>query len=84
MADKGYSGLEKLKRESQRRMAKGRKSFSVQIIPIFAILIVALFGSALFFAYLNTSSMKSSVETETTMAAGILARVLEGKSEEEM
>lgn len=54
-------------------MRRQNRSLWFQVILIFVIVIVAFWGSALFFAYLNTEAMRTSVETETNLSAVLLS-----------
>ncbi len=49
------------------------KRLNIQMFSIFAIIFTAFIGSAMLFSYLNTDSIKRSVETETGFSAMILA-----------
>ena len=57
---------------------------NIQIAFIFAIIIVAFIGSAMFFSYLNTDSIKQSVETETRISSVILSSAIRSDLPEEL
>ena len=57
---------------------------NIQIAFIFAIIIAAFVGSAMFFSYLNTDSVKQSVETETRLSSVILSSAIRSDLPEEL
>lgn len=60
------------------------RSSNVQLIGIFAIIIVTFFGSALFYATLNTETERSSIKTEADLSSSLLATGLNAEVEEEL
>ena len=57
---------------------------NIQIAFIFAIIIAAFVGSAMFFSYLNTDSVRQSVETETRLSSVILSSAIRSDLPEEL
>ena len=57
---------------------------NVQLIAIFAIILVTFFGSALFFSTLNTEAQRSSMRTEADLSSSLLASGLNAEVSEEL
>ena len=49
------------------------RRLTLQVVAIFAIIITAFIGSALFFSYLNTDAMKDAVEAEMELSSALLS-----------
>lgn len=61
-----------------------KRSTNVQLMAIFAIIIVTFFGSVLFFSTLNTEAQRSSMRTEADLSSSLLASGLDAQVSEEL
>lgn len=58
-------------------MSMNNNRLNTQIISIFAIIIAVFVASSVIFSYLNTNSIKQSVETETSLSSVILTSAIQ-------